>query len=463
MATTVTLKPNAIDISGSTSGTTTLQATAVAGTTTITLPAATDTLVGKATTDTLTNKTLTTPVISTISNTGTLTLPTSTDTLVGRATTDTLTNKTLTSPTLTTPALGTPASGVMTNVTGINYDGFKSKIINGAMVIDQRNAGASGTAVAPTYTVDRFQVYGTQSSKLTWQQNAGSVTPPTGFSNYLGITSSSAYSVGSGDIFVIQHNIEGFNTSDLAFGTANAKTVTLSFWVYSSLTGTFGGSLRNSAFNRSYPFSYTISSANTWTQISITIAGDTTGTWIGATNGLGIQVNWSLGTGTTNSGTAGTWAASGYLSATGATSVVGTNGATFYITGVQLEKGSTATSFDYRPYSAEFAMCQRYYEVMSNGSPYDGFIGWIPSTTAMRSGVFFKVTKRATPTVTVPTSNVTLNTSTSNYSPTASGSSGQSVDGANIDFTFGGTPATVGTAGSISILASNPITISSEL
>jgi hypothetical protein len=119
MATTVTLKPNAIDISGATSGTTTLQATAVAGTTTITLPAATDTLVGKATTDTLTNKTLTAPVISTISNTGTLTLPTSTDTLVGRATTDTLTNKTLTSPTLTTPALGTPSALVLTNATGL--------------------------------------------------------------------------------------------------------------------------------------------------------------------------------------------------------------------------------------------------------------------------------------------------------------------------------------------------------
>ena len=111
---------------GSTSGTTTVQATAVAGTTVLTLPAATDTLVGKATTDTLTNKTLTAPVISTISNTGTLTLPTSTDTLVGRATTDTLTNKTLTSPVLTTPALGTPSSGVVTNLTGtasINING----------------------------------------------------------------------------------------------------------------------------------------------------------------------------------------------------------------------------------------------------------------------------------------------------------------------------------------------------
>jgi hypothetical protein len=287
--------------------------------------------------------------------------------------------------------------------------GFKNRIINGAMVIDQRNAGASGTAVAPTYTVDRFQVYGTQSSKLTWQQNAGSVTPPTGFSNYLGITSSSAYSVGSGDIFVIQHNIEGFNTSDLAFGTANAKTVTLSFWVYSSLTGTFGGSLRNSAFNRSYPFSYTISSANTWTQISVTIAGDTTGTWIGATNGLGIQVNWSLGTGTTYSGTAGAWTASGLISATGATSVVGTNGATFYITGVQLEKGSTATSFDYRPYGTELALCQRYYEksydietkpATATDTGRLDFAGSSEGNANVITKIIYKVTKRATPTMT---------------------------------------------------------------
>lgn len=126
MATTVTLKPNAIDISGSTSGTTTLQATAVAGTTTVTLPAATDTLVGKATTDTLTNKTLTAPVISTISNTGTLTLPTSTDTLVGRATTDTLTNKTLTSPVATNTLATTireTATVSATAATGtINFD-----------------------------------------------------------------------------------------------------------------------------------------------------------------------------------------------------------------------------------------------------------------------------------------------------------------------------------------------------
>ena len=368
MATTVTLKPNAIDLSGSTSGTTTLQATAVAGTTTITLPAATDTLVGKATTDTLTNKTLTAPVISTISNTGTITLPTSTDTLVGRATTDTLTNKTLTSPTLTTPALGTPASGVMTNVTGINYDGYKNRIINGAMVIDQRNAGASVTPTDGQYLVDRWDARLSQASKYTVQQNAGSVTPPAGFANYLGATSSSAYSVTSGDYFFLEQKIEGYNMADFDWGTANAKSVTLSFWVRSSLTGTFGGSLVSYSSTYSYPFSYTISSANTWEQKSITIVGPTAGTW--TTNNTGsLVVALSLGMGSTRSGTAGSWSGvSNYYSVTGATSVVGTNGATFYITGVQLEKGSTATSFDYRPYGTELVLCQRYFWRMSGVS-----------------------------------------------------------------------------------------------
>ena len=129
------------------------------------------------------------------------------------------------------------------------------------MVIDQRNAGASVSTVG-AYTVDRFWIDASQVSKYTAQQNAGSVTPPAGFTNYLGITSSSAYSVLTGDYFSFQQSIEGFNVADLAWGTASAKTVTLSFWVRSSLTGTFGGSLRNSAANRSYPYTYSISSAN---------------------------------------------------------------------------------------------------------------------------------------------------------------------------------------------------------
>ena len=238
---------------------------------------------------------------------------------------------------------------------------MKNRIINGAMVIDQRNAGASVTGNDGVYPVDRFSISASQSSKMTTQQNAGSVTPPVGFTNYTGITSSSAYAVGASEVFVLNQRIEGFNFADCQWGTANAKTVTLSFWVYSSLTGTFGGVLQNSAVNRSYPFSYSISTANTWTQVSITVAGDTTGTWIGATNGTGLIIRWSLGTGSTLSGTAGSWAGATYYSATGATSVVGTNGATFYITGVQLEVGSSATGFEYVNYQTSLANCQRYF------------------------------------------------------------------------------------------------------
>jgi hypothetical protein len=243
---------------------------------------------------------------------------------------------------------------------------MRNRIINGAMVIDQRNAGASGTAGA--YTVDRWFYEPSQATKGTWQQNAGSVTPPVGFTNYLGFTSSSAYTLLSSDYFNFQQKIEGFNTADLGWGTANAKTITVSAWVYSSLTGTFGGTIRNSAANYSYPFTYSIPSANTWTQISVTIAAPTAGTWVGATNGVGLLLAFSLGTGSTFSGTAGAWAAGNFLSATGATSVVGTNGATFYITGVQLEVGTQATSFEYRQYGTELNLCQRYYNPNTYGT-----------------------------------------------------------------------------------------------
>jgi hypothetical protein len=253
------------------------------------------------------------------------------------------------------------------SISGLGY-GFKNRIINGGMVIDQRNAGASITPTGNAQLLDRWQAYISVTSKFSVQQNAGSITPPVGFTNYLGVTSLSAYSVGASDYFYLRQAIEGFNFADMAWGTANAQPVTLSFRVYSSLTGTFGGALSNSASSRSYPFSYTVSAANTWTTVSVTIAGDTTGTWIGATNGVGLQVLFSLGTGTTYSGTAGSWAGSVYVSATGATSVVGTNGATFYITGVQLEAGTVATSFDWRPYGTELQLCQRYYYKTTPGA-----------------------------------------------------------------------------------------------
>ncbi len=286
---------------------------------------------------------------------------------------------------------------------------FRNRIINGAMVVDQRNAGASGTG-NDTYVVDRWAYFGSQASKATWQQNAGSVTPPTGFSNYFGFTSSSAYSVGASELFIFAQKIEGFNTSDLGFGTANAKTITVSFWVRSSLTGTFGGYIANASQTRNYPFSYTISAANTWEQKSVTIAGDTTGTWIGGTNGIGMRVGFSLGMGSTNSTTANAWnGTTNAIGVTGSTSVVGTNGATFYITGVQLEVGSTATSFDYRPYTTELQLCQRYY-TFENGSlgGTSFFSGNVTTSSPYYSNVFFKQSMRAAPTV-VLTNSTNLN------------------------------------------------------
>jgi hypothetical protein len=239
---------------------------------------------------------------------------------------------------------------------------FKNRLINGDMVIDQRNNGASVTPAngAFTYTTDRWTYYVSAASKLTAQQ---STTAPAGFTNSLLTTSSSAYTVGIAEAFVLAQFIEGFNVADLSWGTANAQTVTLSFWVRSSLTGTFGGSITNSAQNRAYPFTYTISTANTYEYKTITIPGDTTGTWL-TNNGKGIALWIGLGVGSGNSGPAGSWSANNYLSATGATSVVGTSGATFYITGVQLEKGFTATNFDVIPYGTEFMLCQRYYQTV---------------------------------------------------------------------------------------------------
>jgi len=267
---------------------------------------------------------------------------------------------------------GTVVADVIQNTTGYalgagNASIMKNRIINGAMVIDQRNAGASVTS---GYPVDRFQLELSQSSKLTAQQNAGSVTSPVGFANYLGITSSSAYSITSTDYFLLTQRIEGFNIADLQWGTANAKTVTLSFQVYSSLTGTFSGTLFNGSSNRGYVFQYTISSANTWTTISITIVGDTTGTW-NTTNGMGIAVRFCLGSGSARLGASGSWGSTVYDGVTGTTSVVGTNGATFYITGVQLEVGSSATGFEYVNYQTSLANCQRYTQVFGGDSNYN--------------------------------------------------------------------------------------------
>lgn len=299
----------------------------------------------------------------------------------------------------------------ISNSAGSPY-GFKNRIINGAMVIDQRNAGASVTANDNIWAVDRWQYSQSQSSKGTSQQNAGSVTPPPGFKNYIGFTSSSAYSVTSSDSFILRHHIEGNNIADLDWGSSTAKPVTFSFWVRSSLTGTFSGFLTNSAINRVYVFTYTISSANTWEYKTITILGDTTGTWLTDT-GRGIMIGFALGQGSTYlTSSPNQWGSSAVFGSTGTTSVVGTNGATFYVTGCQLEVGRQATSFDFRSLGTELQLCQRYFQktfpqgvaVAQNAGYNASCLVWNSSGSNNAYGTQvqwrFPVTMRAAPSVT---------------------------------------------------------------
>ena len=294
---------------------------------------------------------------------------------------------------------------------------FRNRIINGAMVIDQRNAGASVTPTNGQYTVDRWKGLLTQASKYTVQQNAGAVTPPAGFTKYLGATSSSAYSVVTGDYFVLYQIIEGLNVSDLAWGSASASPVSVSFWVRSSLTGTLGGSvIATGGSNYSYPFTFTVSVANTWEYKTISVPANTFNTINTDTNG-GVQVVFNLGTGTTFSGTANTWQSGYFLAPTGATSVVGTSGATFYITGVQLEVGLNATGFEYRPYTTELSLCQRYYQ--NNG------INFIYNGTQYSYG-WWIVQMRATPTITLSTGTINQQ-SLYGFNASSSGTSNCSV------------------------------------
>jgi len=331
--------------------------------------------------------------------------------------------------------------------------GFKNRIINGAMVIDQRNAGASvnpnnGTS---TYTLDRWQVYVDASNSITVQQSS---TAPVGFVNSLLVTSTAATTPSSGQAFILRQKIEGYNTSDLNWGTSDAKTITISFWARSSLTGVFGAILKNSAGNRCYPFTYTINAANTWEQKTITITGDSTGTWL-TTNGIGIYLAFSLGAGSSKQGTAGAWTSTDYDSATGATNLVATNGATLYVTGVQLEVGTQATTFDYRSYGTELALCQRYYEEIGRSS--SGGLLMAGCTTVIGQQVnttfVYKVTKRTAPTVTRVGSWNLINIA------------GQpNIYGADIDnVLFYASSSATGSAYAQNSNANNYITISAEL
>ena len=252
------------------------------------------------------------------------------------------------------------------------FVGMKNRIINGAMMIDQRNAGAAISTTAG-FPVDRFQMALTAAigSTFTAQQSS---TAPTGFPNSFVWTVGTAGTATGTQSARFNQLIEGYNVADMGFGASGASTFTLSFWVRASVTGTYCVFFNNEALDRSYVAEYTISASNTWEQKTITVAGDISGTWL-KTNGTGIRVGWNLGDGPDRNTTAGSWVSGFYTRTSSQTNFIGNAGATFYITGVQLEKGSTATSFDYRPYGTELALCQRYFE-----KSYD--VGIVPGTVA---------------------------------------------------------------------------------
>jgi hypothetical protein len=270
---------------------------------------------------------------------------------------------------------------------------FKNRILNGDMRIDQRNAGAAVTSTG-SYPVDRFNVLNSTDGAFSAQQDSSA---PAGFVNSVKVTTTTEdASLTTTQALSFIQRIEGTNIADLGWGSASAKTVALSFWVRSSLTGTFGGTLKNSASNRSYPFSYSISAADTWEQKSVTIVGDTTGTWL-TTTGQGIQVIFGLGAGPDRSGTSGAWAAANTIQPSSTVSVIGTLNATWYITGVQLEVGSVATPFERRPFGTELALCQRYYyKITTTERPFCS--GYNFNTTSARCFVPFPVAMRVAPT-----------------------------------------------------------------
>ena len=304
----------------------------------------------------------------------------------------------------------------------------RNKIINGAMVIDQRNAGAEISPAPSGYTVDRFATFKSGAGTFKVQQ---STDAPASFSNSLLLTVTGASTPSGGDYYILQHPIEGQNLSVLSLGTANAQTSTLSFYVKSSLTGTFSGSLRDNPSSVSYVFEYTINSANTWERKSVTISGSTSGTFPTG-NTAGAKLVFSLGQGTTYATpTVGSWVSGNYHGSTTETDFIATNGATFYITGVQLEAGDTATPFEHRSYGQELALCQRYYEF----GTYKLYVGG-NGANLLIGRLTYKTTKRATPTITYNSTGI----AGGYHPPTATGAA--SVNG--IDAELNGTEINFG-------------------
>jgi hypothetical protein len=280
------------------------------------------------------------------------------------------------------------------NLNGGPLAGTRNRIINGDMRIDQRNAGAPVTVnnSAEFYATDRWFGFGmTTAGVFTLNR---STVAPTGFTNSLAASCTTAdASIAAGDRYFVNQAIEGFNAADLGFGAAGAQAVALSFWVQSSLTGTYCAALINSAGNRSYVAEYSIAVANTWEYKTIYIPGDTTGTWL-SDNGIGVGVRFTLATGTTYQTTANAWAAGNFNATSNQANWMSSSSSrTFRITGVQLEPGPVATPFEQRPIGTELALCQRYYSILDKvalarwtaGGTYGGGVTYFTYPQTMRT------------------------------------------------------------------------------
>ena len=290
------------------------------------------------------------------------------------------------------------AADSISNSAGSPY-GFKNRIINGAMAIDQRNSGSATTSTS-LWSLDRWKHYLNTDGAWSIQQSSDA---PEGFNNSLKVTITTAdSSLSASQNGWIAQAIEGYNWADLNWGTSNAKTITVSFWVKSSVIGTYSAFFLNSATDRAYVSNYTINVANTWEYKTITVPGDTTGTWL-TTNGTGFYLTFNIASGSNYLGTANTWGST-YLQATsGSVQLINTLNATWQITGVQVEKGSQATAFDYRPYTTEYQLCQRYFwKIKGSDGQYVAVSSGLSTTgTSARHHFPFQVTMRTAPTVTI--------------------------------------------------------------
>ena len=283
--------------------------------------------------------------------------------------------------------------------------GTRNLLINSGCQVAQRGTSFNPPATG-AYVVDRFHQYQGGGGVLYYEQ---STDAPAGFSNSLKVTVNTAdTSIASSDFYFMRQNIEGLNCTPLSLGTSDAVTFTLSFYVKSSLTGTFNGCFQNGAADRSYVYEYTINAANTWERKIVSLVGDATGTWF-SDNRSGLRVTFDFGMGSSFNTTANSWQAGNYLSTSGTVKLVGTTGATWQITGVQLEVGDTATDFEHEDYGTTLQKCQRYYNKLADSFLMVNFV--VTNNYGIRRGsAMFPVRMRTAPTVTASISDGSIST-----------------------------------------------------